>query len=69
MDMIGKADRIALSAGASAPEILVDEVLAAIKQNYRLRLTTIILLKKQCISNCPPILRQAEKARWLSIHK
>ncbi|MGB0464622.1 MAG: 4-hydroxy-3-methylbut-2-enyl diphosphate reductase [Candidatus Puniceispirillaceae bacterium] len=59
MDMIGKADRIALSAGASAPEILVDEVLAAIKQNYQIKIDHHNLVEETMHFKLPPILRQA----------
>jgi len=61
MQAIGKADRIALSAGASAPEILVEEVLEAIKQHYQIEIEHHNLVEETMHFKLPALLRQAEE--------
>jgi 4-hydroxy-3-methylbut-2-enyl diphosphate reductase len=61
MEMIGKANRIALSAGASAPEILVEEVLEAISNSYQIRIDHHNLVEETMHFKLPAILRQADE--------
>lgn len=55
-DVLEKADRIALSAGASAPEILVDEVCEALSQRYELTIEHQNLITENMHFKLPPVL-------------
>jgi len=55
-DVLEKAGRIALSAGASAPEILVDEVCEALSQRYELTIEHQNLITENMHFKLPPVL-------------
>lgn len=59
-----KAQRIALSAGASAPEVLVDEVIATLQQHFNLTIEKHNLVEENLHFKLPPLLtRSSEEAR------
>ena len=55
--MIEDAATIGISAGASAPEILVEEVVAAITSRYPCKLDTLSITEETIAFNLPPMLR------------
>ena len=55
-DVLEKAGRIAPSAGASAPEILVDEVCEALSQRYELTIEHQNLITENMHFKLPPVL-------------
>jgi 4-hydroxy-3-methylbut-2-enyl diphosphate reductase len=54
---------LGLTAGASAPDILVDEVLDAIGEKYNITVETVSLTEENVVFNIPKILRDAEENR------
>ena len=54
---IDNADVIGLSAGASAPEVLVEGVIAAIKARYETRLEEVETVREDITFNLPAALR------------
>ena len=54
-------DRLGLTAGASAPEILVDEVIAAAKERFDVTVEEIAITEENVTFNIPRILREAEE--------
>ena len=51
---------IGITAGASAPEVLVDEVIAAFKARYDLRVERVETAKEDIEFKVPRVLRVAE---------
>ena len=56
-DWITGASSVGISAGASAPEILVEEVIEALKQKYDARVELITTAEEDVIFKVPPILK------------
>jgi 4-hydroxy-3-methylbut-2-enyl diphosphate reductase len=52
---------LGLTAGASAPDILIENVIAALKQKYQVTVEEIVLTKENVVFNIPRILRDAEE--------
>ena len=55
-DLIDRAAVIGLTAGASAPEVLTDEVLAALSQTYQIELTHQDFITEKMQFKLPPVL-------------
>ena len=55
---LGGAKTVALSAGASAPEILVDEVIDAFRQRYDLRVEEVTVSREDVAFNLPRVLAE-----------
>jgi len=55
-DLIDKADVIGLTAGASAPEILTEEVLAALSERYQMTVTNQNFITEQMQFKLPSVL-------------
>lgn len=62
-DNIQGAKTLGLSAGASAPDILIQNVISALKQRYSVTVEEVILAKENVAFNIPRILREAEEHR------
>ncbi len=56
-------ERLGLTAGASAPEVLVDEVIEAARQRYDVTVEEIAITEENVVFNIPRILREAETMR------
>lgn len=54
-------ERLGLTAGASAPEILVDEVIEAAKERFEVSVEEIVITEENVTFNIPRILREAEE--------
>jgi len=54
---------LGLSAGASAPDVLVDEVIEAISKKYNVKVETKSLIEENVVFNIPRVLRDAEEKR------
>lgn len=54
-------DRLGLTAGASAPEVLVDEVIVAAKARFDVTVEEIAITEENVTFNIPRILREAEE--------
>ncbi|OFW87903.1 MAG: 4-hydroxy-3-methylbut-2-enyl diphosphate reductase [Alphaproteobacteria bacterium RIFCSPHIGHO2_02_FULL_46_13] len=52
---------LGLTAGASAPDILIENVIAALKQKYEVTVEEVVLTKENVVFNIPRILREAEE--------
>ncbi len=52
---------LGLTAGASAPDILIENVIEALRQKYEVTVDEIILTKENVVFNIPRILREAEE--------
>lgn len=52
---------LGLTAGASAPDILIDEVIAAAKERFDVRVEEIAITQENVVFNIPRILRDAEE--------
>ncbi|GAB4284705.1 MAG: 4-hydroxy-3-methylbut-2-enyl diphosphate reductase [Roseovarius sp.] len=57
-DALAGVRRLGLTAGASAPEILVNEVIAALKERFALRLETVETATEEVEFNLPRVLRE-----------
>ena len=62
-DKIAGAKTLGLSAGASAPDILIQNVVTALKNRYAVTVEEIILAKENVAFNIPRILREAKEHR------
>jgi 4-hydroxy-3-methylbut-2-en-1-yl diphosphate reductase len=56
-------DRLGLTAGASAPEILIDEVIAAARERFDVTVQEIAITQENVTFNIPRILREAEDTK------
>lgn len=54
---------LGLTAGASAPDVLIDEVIAALKERFDVTLEEIAITQENVVFNIPRILRDAEENR------
>jgi len=52
---------LGLSAGASAPDILIEEVIEALKSKYEVTVEEVAHTEENVVFNIPRILRDAEK--------
>lgn len=52
---------LGLTAGASAPEVLVDEVIEAARARYDVRVEEVAITQENVVFNIPRILREAEE--------
>lgn len=52
---------IGLTAGASAPEILIDEVINALKEKYSVSVREVKITEENVVFNIPRVLRDAEE--------
>ncbi|HWL70837.1 MAG TPA: 4-hydroxy-3-methylbut-2-enyl diphosphate reductase [Geminicoccus sp.] len=57
-DSLGNVRRLALSAGASAPEILVDQVIEAARQRYEVTVEEVKLVDENVTFRVPPLPRR-----------
>lgn len=64
-DSIGAAATIGLTAGASAPDILIENVIAALRDKFDITVEEVVLTKENVTFNIPRILREAEEARTI----
>ena len=58
-DMIASAENIGLSAGASAPEVLINEVIDALNNHFNLDIEHLNLVMETMHFKLPPILTRA----------
>ncbi len=56
-------DCLGLTAGASAPDILIQEVIKAIKDRFEVSVEEITLVEENVVFNIPRILRDAEEGK------
>ncbi|HEV2560850.1 MAG TPA: 4-hydroxy-3-methylbut-2-enyl diphosphate reductase [Rhizomicrobium sp.] len=54
--LVGNASSVGLSAGASAPEILVEEVIAAFRERYSLQVEEVAVTREDIAFNVPRML-------------
>jgi 4-hydroxy-3-methylbut-2-enyl diphosphate reductase len=52
---------LGLTAGASAPDILIENVIAALRQKFNVTVEEIVLTKENVVFNIPRLLREAEE--------
>jgi len=52
---------LGLTAGASAPDILIENVITALRQKYAVTVEEIVLTQENVVFNIPRILREAEE--------
>ncbi len=55
--------RMGLTAGASAPDVLIEEVISALRTRYEVTVEEIAITKENVIFNIPRLLRDAEENR------
>jgi 4-hydroxy-3-methylbut-2-enyl diphosphate reductase len=55
--------RLGITAGASAPEVLVEGVVTALKERYDVRVEESVVARENIVFNIPQILREAEETR------
>jgi 4-hydroxy-3-methylbut-2-enyl diphosphate reductase len=65
-DMDGVAT-LGLTAGASAPDVLIEEVINALRANYNVTVEEVAITKESVIFNIPRLLREAEDHRASTI--
>lgn len=54
---------LGLTAGASAPDVLIEEVVSALRTRYEVTVEEIAITKENVIFNIPRLLRDAEESR------
>lgn len=60
-DDIANIKTLGLTAGASAPDILIENVISALRQKYSVTVEEVVLAKENVVFNIPRILREAEE--------
>lgn len=60
-DAIKNISTLGLTAGASAPDILIENVILSLRQHYDVTVEEIILAKENVVFNIPRLLREAEE--------
>jgi 4-hydroxy-3-methylbut-2-enyl diphosphate reductase len=60
---LGSVTRLGLTAGASAPDVLIEEVISALRTRYEVTVEEIAITKENVIFNIPRLLRDAEENR------
>ncbi|MCT4656871.1 MAG: 4-hydroxy-3-methylbut-2-enyl diphosphate reductase [Cohaesibacter sp.] len=58
-EQLGEISSVAITAGASAPEVLVEEVINAFAQRYKVKMEVVVTAKEDIIFNIPRELREA----------
>ncbi|WP_374764381.1 4-hydroxy-3-methylbut-2-enyl diphosphate reductase [Yunchengibacter salinarum] len=56
-DWLSGAGAVGITAGASAPEVLVDEVITALKERYSVTMDTLTTAEEDVVFKVPPILK------------
>jgi 4-hydroxy-3-methylbut-2-enyl diphosphate reductase len=56
--MFAGANTVGLSAGASAPEVLVDEVIDAFRSRYDLKIEEVTVSREDIVFNLPRVLAE-----------
>lgn len=56
-------DRLGLTAGASAPEVLIDEVIEAVRARFDVTVEEVVTTQENVVFNIPRILREAEAVK------
>lgn len=59
-DQIGDIETLGLTAGASAPDVLINEVVDALKSRRAVSLEEVAITKENVVFNIPKLLRDAE---------
>ena len=59
-DALTNIQTLGLTAGASAPDILIENVINALKQKYDVTVEEVVLTRENVVFNIPRILREAE---------
>jgi 4-hydroxy-3-methylbut-2-enyl diphosphate reductase len=57
--MLANAESVGITAGASAPEVLVDEVLEALAERYAINASIVRTAEEPIVFNLPRELRQS----------
>ncbi|MCB1529929.1 MAG: 4-hydroxy-3-methylbut-2-enyl diphosphate reductase [Rhodospirillales bacterium] len=57
-EALGKMESLGLSAGASAPEVLLDEVIDAAKERFEVRVKELAITQEDVVFNIPRVLRE-----------
>ncbi len=60
-DTIKNIKTLGLTAGASAPDILIENVISALRARYNVTVEEIVLAKENVVFNIPRLLREAEE--------
>ncbi|MBE2192174.1 MAG: 4-hydroxy-3-methylbut-2-enyl diphosphate reductase [Alphaproteobacteria bacterium] len=60
-DRIADIRTLGLTAGASAPDILIDNVITALGENFEVKVEEVVLTKENVTFNIPRLLREAEE--------
>lgn len=60
-DWFSGIDTLGLTAGASAPDVLIQEVIDAIRARFDVRVEEVVLTQENVVFNIPRILRDAEE--------
>ncbi|HRK97738.1 MAG TPA: 4-hydroxy-3-methylbut-2-enyl diphosphate reductase [Alphaproteobacteria bacterium] len=60
-DRIADIRTLGLTAGASAPDILIDNVITALGKNFEVKVEEVVLTKENVTFNIPRLLREAEE--------
>jgi 4-hydroxy-3-methylbut-2-enyl diphosphate reductase len=60
-DSVAHIKTLGLTAGASAPDILIENVIAALRQKFNVTVEEIVLTKENVVFNIPRLLREAEE--------
>lgn len=60
-DRITDIRTLGLTAGASAPDILIDNVITALGENFEVKVEEVVLTKENVTFNIPRLLREAEE--------
>lgn len=60
-DWFTNINTLGLTAGASAPEVLIDEVIAAARERFNVMVEEIAITRENVVFNIPRILRDAEE--------
>ena len=58
---------LGLTAGASAPDILIENVISALRQKFDVSVEEIVLTKENVVFNIPRLLREAEEKSGKSV--
>lgn len=60
-DKIGNIQTLGLTAGASAPDILIENVIAALRKKFTVSVEEVVLAQENISFNIPRLLREAEE--------
>ncbi|MFA7275306.1 MAG: 4-hydroxy-3-methylbut-2-enyl diphosphate reductase [Pseudobdellovibrionaceae bacterium] len=64
-DSLSGITTLGLTAGASAPDILIRNVITALEEKFSVKVEEIVLAKENVVFNIPRILREAEEASMI----